>query len=452
MDFTPHTDSEIAEMLRVIGVSSIDDLFQEVPAVARILRGLDLPAGLPESEVEDRVRGLADRNPMAATVSFLGAGAYDHYVPAAVGSLASRGEFLTSYTPYQAEVSQGTLQAQFEYQTMVASLLGMDVANASMYEGATACSEAALMCQRHTRRRKVLVSGAVHPQYRDVLRTYLGPNALQEIPWDGRGSTDLAALGAALGPEVGGVVIQSPNFFGVVEDLAPMARLAHEAGALLVATFTEALAFGLVEAPGVLGADLAAGEGQSLGIPLSYGGPYVGFFAVKQPFVKGMPGRLIGMTRDARGNPCFTLTLAAREQHIRRERASSNICTNEGLCALRVAIHLSLLGREGYRRLARYNHHRAGLVRRRLAAIPGVEAAFDGPVFNEFVLRVPGKVEALLATGLERGIVPGQALGRFHGSLQDCLLVTVTEMRSDGDIDRLEALFREVVTQGPHIP
>jgi len=277
MDFTPHTDPEIAEMLRVIGVSSIDDLFQEVPEVARILRGLDLPAGLSEAEVEERVRGLADRNPMGAVVSFLGAGAYDHYIPAAVDHLVSRGEFLTSYTPYQAEVSQGTLQAQFEYQTMVAGLLGMDVANASMYEGATACAEAALMCQRHTRRRRVLVSRAVHPQYRDVLKTYLGPEAIQEIPWDARGSTDLAALQAALGPEVGGVVLQSPNFFGVIEDLAPVAHLVHEAGALLVATFTEALAFGLVEAPGVQGADLAAGEGQSLGIPLSFGGPYVGF-------------------------------------------------------------------------------------------------------------------------------------------------------------------------------
>ncbi|MBP7126451.1 aminomethyl-transferring glycine dehydrogenase subunit GcvPA [Myxococcota bacterium] len=452
MDFTPHTDPEIAEMLRVIGVSSIDDLFQEVPEVARILRGLDLPAGLSEAEVEERVRGLADRNPMGAVVSFLGAGAYDHYIPAAVDHLVSRGEFLTSYTPYQAEVSQGTLQAQFEYQTMVAGLLGMDVANASMYEGATACAEAALMCQRHTRRRRVLVSRAVHPQYRDVLKTYLGPEAIQEIPWDARGSTDLAALQAALGPEVGGVVLQSPNFFGVIEDLAPVAHLVHEAGALLVATFTEALAFGLVEAPGVQGADLAAGEGQSLGIPLSFGGPYVGFFAVKQPFVKGMPGRLIGMTRDARGNRCFTLTLAAREQHIRRERASSNICTNEGLCALRVAIHLSLLGREGFRRLARYNHHRAVVVERRLAAIPGVEAAFDGPIFNEFVLRVPGRAAALVEEGTKRGLVPGLALGRFHQDLADCLLVTVTERRGDGDIDRLEVLFREVLASREQLP
>jgi len=445
MDFTPHTEPEIAEMLRVIGVSSIDDLFLEVPEAARILRGLDLPEGLSEAEVARRVQGLADRNVAGAMASFLGGGAYDHYVPAAVNHLASRGEFLTSYTPYQAEVSQGTLQAQFEYQTMVASLLGMDVANASMYEGATACAEAALMCRRHTRRQQVLVSAAVHPHYREVLRTYLGPEAIREVPWDAHGATDQAALRAALGPEIAGVVIQSPNFFGVVEDLAPVAGMVHEAGALLVATFTEALAFGLLEAPGMLGADIAAGEGQSLGLPLSYGGPYVGFFAVKQPFVKGMPGRLIGRTLDARGTPCFTLTLAAREQHIRRERASSNICTNEGLCALRVAIHLSLLGREGYRRLARYNHHRAAVVRRRLLAVPGVQAAFDGPFFNEFVLRIPGKVEALLAEGTARGLLPGLAVGRFLPDLEGGLLVTVTEQRGDGDIDRLEALFRDVL-------
>ncbi len=442
MDFTPHTDAEVAEMLKVIGVSTIDELFQSVPEAFKITKGLDLPPAMSEAEVLGYVRDLAARNTGAGAVSFLGAGAYDHYVPAAVHHLTSRGEFLTTYTPYQPEVSQGTLQGQFEYQTMVASLLGMDVANASMYEGSTGCAEAALIATRHARRPKVAVSAAVHPQYRDVLRSYVGPEHVVEVPFDASsGATDLAALQAALTPDVGGVVLQSPNFLGVVEDVKAVADLAHAAGALLVSTFTEALAFGLLEAPGNLGADLATGEGQSLGLPLSWGGPYVGFFAVKQPFVKMMPGRLIGRTKDARGNPCYVLTLAAREQHIRRERASSNICSNEGLCALSVAIHLSLLGRTGFQRLARWNHHRAEVLKARLAAKPGVSLPFAGPTFNEFVVRLPGSAAEAVARLAAQGVVPGLDLGRFLPGFPDCLLVTVTEQRTDADFDRLLALL-----------
>lgn len=439
MDFTPHTDAEVAEMLRVIGVQAVDDLFRSVPEMFKITQGLALPPAQSEAEVLKTMGALAEANTGARALTFLGAGAYDHYVPAAVHHLVLRGEFLTSYTPYQPELSQGTLQAQFEYQTMVASLLGMDVANASMYEGSTGCAEAALMATRHGRRPKVAVSRAVHPQYRDVLRNYLGDANVIEVPFDGTGATDAAAAKAALAPDVACLVVQSPNFLGVVEDVQALADLAHGTGALMVSTFTEALAFGLLEAPGNLGADLAAGEGQSLGLPLSYGGPYLGYFAVKQPFVKTMPGRLIGRTKDQNGNPCFTLTLAAREQHIRRERASSNICTNEGLCALMSTVHLALLGKTGYQRLARWNHHRAEVLKARLAAKPGLSLPFAGPTFNEFVVRVPGKAAEVVARCAADGLVPGLDLGRYEPGLADCLLIAVTEMRTDADLDRLVA-------------
>jgi glycine dehydrogenase subunit 1 len=438
MDFTPHTDAEVAQMLKVIGVASLDDLFQAIPEAFKIAGSLDLPEALSEAEVLAYARSLSERNSGCGALSFLGAGAYDHYVPAAVHHLTSRGEFLTSYTPYQPELSQGTLQAQFEYQTMVASLLGMDVANASMYEGSTGCAEAALMAVRQTRRPKVLVSRAVHPQYRDVLVSYVGHDNVIEVPFDGSGATDIAALKAALAPDVGGVVLQSPNFLGIVEDMQAIADVTHASGALLVATFSEALAFGLIEPPGNLGADLAAGEGQSLGLPLSWGGPYVGFFAVKQPFVKAMPGRLIGQTKDANGSPCYALTLAAREQHIRRERASSNICSNEGLCALAVAIHLSLLGRGGMVRLAQWNHHRAEMLKAQLSSLPGVSLPFAGPTFNEFVIRLSGTAAEVTARASTRGVVPGLDLGRFFPELADCLLIAVTEQRTDADFDRLK--------------
>ena len=438
MDFTPHTDAEITEMLRVIGVSSIDELFHAIRDDFKAGE-LKIPGPLSEAEVVATLRAMSENNRTGTQVtSFLGAGAYDHYVPAAVHHLLSRGEFLTAYTPYQPEVAQGTLQAQFEYQTMVAGLLGMDVANASMYEGATALAEGVLMCLRQARRATVLVSRAVHPEYRDVLRTYVGAANVVEVGVDATGATDVAALAAAMGPDVGCIAIQSPNFFGVVEDVAAAAKLAHDAKALLVATFTEPLAFGLVEAPGNLGADIAAGEGQSLGLPLSFGGPYLGLFAVKQPLVKGMPGRLIGRTKDSRGTPCYTLTLAAREQHIRRERASSNICSNEGLCAVGVAIWLSLLGRQGFAKLALYNHARAEKLKGLLAA-RGIAAAFSGPTFNEFVVTLDQPASALVERLGAQGMLIGVPLSRFYPEYPDRLLITVTERRTDADFDRLVA-------------
>jgi glycine dehydrogenase subunit 1 len=439
MDFTPHTDLEVAEMLRVIGVSSIEELFCGIPEAFKVQGALKLPDPLTEPEVLAHLRDLAGRNRPAP--SFLGAGAYDHYVPSVVHHLTGRGEFLTAYTPYQPELSQGTLQAQFEYQTMVASLLGMDVSNASMYEGATALAEACLMAQRHTRRARVLVARTVHPEYRDVLRTYIAPADVVEVPYDATGAIDFAALATMLDGTVAAIAAQTPNFLGVIEDFARISEMAHAAGALSIATFSEPLAFGLIEAPGNLGADIAAGEGQALGLPLSFGGPYVGMFAVKQPFVKGMPGRIIGRTVDSKGTPCYTLTLAAREQHIRRERASSNICSNEGLCALAVAIHLSMLGRTGLQKLARYNHHRAERLKGMLAAA-GLPVAFTGPTFNEFVVKLGRPAGAVADALAAKGLVAGLPLDRTDLGVADGLLVAVTENRTDADMARLVDALR----------
>lgn len=439
MDFTPHTDPEIAEMLAVIGVSSIDELFRDIPETFKVQGTLNLPEPLSEQGVLGHVRDLAARNRLEP--SFLGAGAYDHYVPSVVRHLTGRGEFLTAYTPYQPELSQGTLQAQFEYQTMVASLLGLDVANASMYEGATALAEACLMAQRHARRDRVLVARTVHPQYREVLRTYVGGDDVVEVPCDATGGIDYEALAKMLDAPVAAIAVQTPNFLGVVEDFERVSGMAHEAGALSIATFTEPLAFGLIEPPGNLGADIAAGEGQSLGLPLSFGGPYIGMFAVRQTFVKGMPGRIIGRTVDSRGTPCYTLTLAAREQHIRRERASSNICSNEGLCALAVAIHLSMLGRTGLARLARFNHHRAERLKGMLAAA-GFPVAVTGPTFNEFTVRLGRPAGPVADTLAADGLVAGLPLDRTDLGIEDGLLVAVTENRTDAEMTRLVDALR----------
>lgn len=438
MDFIPHTDAEVAEMLATIGVADIEALFEAIPPSLRLRGDLRLPGPMDEAAVARLMAAEAARDATVEGVtSFLGAGAYDHFVPAAVRSLVARGEFLTSYTPYQPELSQGTLQAQFEFQTLVARILGLDVANASMYEGATSLAEACRMARRHTRRSRVLVSRAVHPQYRAVLRTYLEPEAVVEVPFGPDGATDPGALSGLAGADVAAVVVQSPNFFGVVEDVAAAAAIAHRHEALLVSSFTEPLAFGLCEPPGALGADAAAGEGQSFGLPLAFGGPYVGLFAVRQPLVKVMPGRLVGRTVDARGTPCYTLTLAAREQHIRRARAGSNICTNEGLCALTVAVYLSLLGRTGLQRLALYNHVRAERLKEMLREVPGLSFPFTGPTFNEFVVRLPGPAGPVTERLASIGVVPGYPVGRDDPDLADCLLVTVTERRTDADFERL---------------
>ena len=421
-------------MLACIGASSIEELFESVPASLQGRAGLKLPSGQAERAVLRHVRGLGARNLLAKEgAHFLGAGAYAHYIPAAVDALASRGEFATAYTPYQAEVAQGTLQAIFEFQTLVCQLTGLDVANASLYDGASATAEAALMAMRVTRRRRLCVSAGLHPHYRHVLDTYtrgLGA-AIDTLPLDAHGCTSTAAV-----PEdAAAVLLQSPNFFGCVEDLTPHATAARESGALLIGATTEALALALLRPPGDLGADVACGEGQSFGVPLSFGGPFVGYMASRQKHVRQLPGRLIGETVDADGKRAFVMTLTTREQHIRRERATSNICTNQGLMALRATIYLALLGRRGLRELARANLSLAAYARRRFEAA-GIELVYDGPVFNEFAVRVPGLAEKHAAL-LERGLLAGFALERTDPKRRDQLLVCTTELVQRSEIDRL---------------
>jgi glycine dehydrogenase subunit 1 len=446
MKFTPHTDKQVKEMLQAIGVSDIEDLFADIPEEARVRGLLEIGEPLSEQEVTEIMRSLAKANKTVSDVtSFLGAGAYDHFCPAVIHHILERGEFLTSYTPYQPELSQGTLQAQFEYQSMVAGLLGMDVANASMYEGATALAEACLLAKRWTRKGKVLVSRTVHPEYRQVLETYLGKDFVNEVGFASDGQTDKDALFSLDTKDVACIVIQSPNFFGVVEDIKSFADFAHDKGCLLVATFTEPLAFGLIESPGALGADIAAGEGQSFGIPLSFGGPYVGLFACKKEFLKTMPGRLVGITVDKQGRECYVLTLAAREQHIRRANATSNICTNEGLCAIAVAIYLSLLGEDGLRMLAEYNHLHAERLKKALRDA-GIKIAFSAPTFNEFVVDLNKDATEICDQLKEEGIVAGLPLARFYKDLKSYLLITVTEKTRQKDFDRLINALKKACT------
>jgi glycine dehydrogenase subunit 1 len=352
--YIPHTEEDCREMLETVGVKEMGDLLEMIPKKYRLSKPLNLPDPLPEPDLIRLIQGL--QSPMLS--NFIGAGAYHHFIPAVVSALTSRSEFYTAYTPYQPEISQGTLQAIFEYQTLMCQLTGMEVSNASLYDGASGLAEAVLMVQRITKRGRVLLSQAIHPEYRKVIQTYIDPDQqdLVLIPYKKEeGRTDEKVLFDLLDGDVSAVVIQSPNFFGVIEDLHPIGEKVHEAGGLLVVGFTEAIAYGILRPPGAMGADIVAGEGQSLGIPLSYGGPYLGIFATRERFVRGMPGRLVGETVDLEGKRGFVLTLATREQHIRREKATSNICTNEGLCALMATVFLSCLGKEGLRELAMMN-------------------------------------------------------------------------------------------------
>jgi len=436
--YTPHTDADIAAMLATIGVPSIEALFAQIPAALRANAGIDLPAGLTEPELIAHVQALAARNSDGAGPAvFLGGGAYPHWIPTAVDQILLRSEFLTAYTPYQPEVSQGTLQATFEFQTFAALLLGFEVANASMYDGASATAEAVLMARRILPgRRTVWVSRALHPHYRAVIATYvrgLGDVTIREIPFATDGRTDLAGLRKTLDADTLAVVLGQPNVFGVLEDVTGAAELATAVGALTVTATAEPLAFALVRPPGACGADVAVAEAQSFGLPVSYGGPGVGLFATHERHVRSMPGRIVGETVDARGRRGFVLTLATREQHIRRERATSNICTNQGLCALAVAIHLSLLGRHGLRAVAALNYRAAHAVADRLAS-GGVVRRFAGPFFNEFVVRAPrGRWEALV----QDGVIAGFPLARWYPELEDALLLCVTEAHAARDVDRL---------------
>ena len=444
MRYLPLTPADRAQMLGVIGASTIDDLFVDVPQAARLAGPVDLPHHAGELEVERELADLAALNrPAGAGPFFCGAGAYRHHVPATVDHIIQRSEFLTSYTPYQPEIAQGTLQVLFEFQTQVAALTGLDVANASMYDGSTACAEAVMMAQRVTKREKAILSGGLHPHYAATTQTIAHAEGM-EIVRRAVAIDDEAAVIAAIDSETACVVVQTPNVFGVATDVTKIAEAAHAAGALLIVVTTEAMSFGLLKSPGEMGADIAVAEGQSIGNALNYGGPYIGLFACREKLVRQMPGRLCGETVDAEGRRGFVLTLSTREQHIRREKATSNICTNSGLCALAFTIHLSLLGEVGLRRLAEINHAKARRLRDTLAGVKGVEV-LTPRFFNEIAVRVPGDAAALVEDLLSDGIVAGVPFSRLDpkAGLDDVLLCAATETTLDEDIDAFaQALAR----------
>jgi glycine dehydrogenase subunit 1 len=431
-------------MLAAIGVDSVDALFQDIPAALRAGAALDLPPGVPEQEVRRRLEALAAQNSGAHQLCFLGAGAYAHFIPAVVDNILQRAEFYSAYTPYQPEVSQGTLQAIFEFQTLVAMLFDLEVANASMYDGASATAEAVLMALRlQPRKPRVIVARSLHPEYRQVIETYLqggGEAEVLEAPFGPDGRVDLAWIGTHVDGRTTAVVLGYPNFFGVIEDLRAVHHVVAPLGALLVTATAEPLALAAVQAPGALGAEIAAGEGQSFGVPLSYGGPGLGLFATRFQHVRSMPGRLVGEAHDESGRRGYVLTLSTREQHIRRERATSNICTNHSLVALAVTVYLGLLGKHGLRRLAHINLARAHRAAERLCTGARWRPAFSGPFFNEFAV-----CRRDAAVALERaqaaGVLAGAPLGRWYPELEDAVLIAVTELHDADAIERLAAVL-----------
>jgi glycine dehydrogenase subunit 1 len=444
MRYLPKSPAERQEMLAAIGADSIDELFSSIPARYRLREALKLPGPFSEAEIIQYFTERAGENSRGYT-SFRGAGVYNHLRSVVTDAIIQRGEFLTSYTPYQAEISQGTLQAIFEFQTLMCQLTGQEVANASMWDGSTATTEAVLMAERITGRRRVLVARSVHPEYRDVLRTYARNSGLQveEIPYSAKGTVDEKALQSALREDVAAVVTQSPNFFGAVESVPVLAELVHAAGALLVVAITEGVSLGALRPPAE--ADIVAMEGQSFGLPPSYGGPFVGVVASREKFVRQMPGRLAGQTTDLEGRRGFVLTLATREQHIRREKATSNICTNQALCALAATVHLTLLGKEGLREMAQQNLSKARFALAELTKVPGVRRTFDAPFFNEFTLEFPRSVKIVNAELLREKIVGPVVLGTSYPELTKHALVCVTETTTRSDIEKLASGLRRAL-------
>ena len=434
MRYLPLDASEREAMLTRIGVPDVETLFADIPVEKRIEGLLDMPPAMSEMAVERVMAAMAARNLAAGAVPFfLGAGAYKRHIPATVDHLIQRSEFLTSYTPYQPEIAQGTLQVLFEFQTQVAALTGMEVANASMYDGSTACGEAMLMAHRLTKRTRAVISGGLHPQYADVAATlaHMAGDTIVRLKPDVRASEDIAA---AIDEETSCVIVQSPDFFGNPRDLKPIAAAAHAKGALLIAVFTDPVALAAVRSPGEMDADIAVGEGQGLGNALTFGGPYVGLFATRMKNVRQMPGRLAGETVDASGRRSFVLTLSTREQHIRREKATSNICTNSGLCALAFSIHLTLLGETGLTRLANVNHANAVQLADRISAVPGVEI-LNQHFFNEFTMRTSRPAADLIETLARQGVIGGLPVSRLlpGAGLDDCVIVASTEVNADED-------------------
>ena len=441
MRYLPNSAADREAMLRAAGHASVQELFAQIPEEIQLKRLLNVPGPLSEKEILEYFQQAA----VASTreyVSLLGAGAYSHYRPVVIDALLLRAEFLTSYTPYQAEISQGNLQAMFEFQTLIAQLTGMEVANSSLYDGATAVNEAVLMAMRLTRREQVVMGRTVHPESRQVAQTYLQHLGvhLREVAYAPSGQIDLAALDAAVNGQTAAVVVQSPNFFGVLERIGPVAEIAHRHGALLVVAVAEPLSLAVEQPPA--GADVVCGEAQSFGVPVAFGGPYVGFLATREKFIRQMPGRLVGQTVDTEGRRGFVLTLATREQHIRREKATSNICTSQSLMALNAAIYLTLLGKGGLRALAEHNLAKAHYAARQLRAVGGASVPFAAPHFNEFLVKAPGDAEELLAALREEKIIGGLHVERFYPELRDHLLVCVTEMVSRSALDRMMEVWR----------
>ncbi|MBV8726603.1 MAG: aminomethyl-transferring glycine dehydrogenase subunit GcvPA [Candidatus Eremiobacteraeota bacterium] len=454
MAYLPHTKRDIAQMLDAVGVSSIDELVRVPPAVSLRAKP-DVVAALPESEIVQRFEQFAGQNRAASMTSFLGAGAYRHYCPPAIMALAMRGEFLTSYTPYQAEVSQGYLQAIYEWQTYICLLTGLDIADASVYDGATALAEGAIMALAATDRKRVLVSRGVHPNYRAVLKTYCDglDVEIDEVPTTSNGTTDMDALRQALSSgSYAAVALQSPNFFGVVESVPEDLRGAFKtSGTIPIAVVAEGLALAAFETPASWGAQICVGEAQSFGVALAYGGPYVGFIACTNEHLRRIPGRLVGRTLDRNGKEAYVLTLQAREQHIRRERATSNICTNQAHCALIATIYMALMGASGLRNCAAQNAKMAHELATRVSAIGGCRLQFDAPFFNEFVLNVGARAADVLKALQDRGILGGLDLGRFYRELHDCILMTATELTTSEDINRLCDALKAVVRVPAHV-
>lgn len=438
MNYTPHTDADVKGMLDAVGVGSVSDLFTPIPEPLR-LKDLDLPAGLTEMEATRLVDDLAaEARASAPSLSFLGAGAYDHFTPSVVDATISRGEFFTAYTPYQPEVSQGTLRAIFEFQTMMCELTGMEVANASMYDGSSALAEAVLMAVRIRSAERVILPRSLHPFYRQVVETYTRGIGLEAVtaPWTSDGTFDLDWLADNADDTVTAVVVQNPNFLGILEPLDQIGALLAERAPSFVAAVNP-ITLGLIEPPGSYGADIVVGDGQPLGLPLSFGGPYVGFFATRQAHVRKMPGRIVGQTTDLEGKRAYVLTLKTREQDIRRDKATSNICTNQTLCGTAVTVYLSALGPKGLEEVGAVNWTRSHEAREGLLGLPGVTAPFGGPFFNEFVWKTPKPANELLETLADEGITGGVDLGRFDADLADCVLTCVTEKRSPEDVARL---------------
>ena len=441
MLYLPHTSEDMASMLQVVGVEDLDGLFSTVPEDCRLKGELNLPEAMSEWELNDHMEAISESMAISPEYNvFMGAGSYEHFIPASVSYLLGRSEFVTSYTPYQPEMSQGTLQAIYEYQTLTARLLGMDIATASHYDGATALAESLLMAIRVTKRKKVAISSLIHPLYRRVVRTYFEPTGYDvlELGYLKNGVTDLTGLDDM--DDLAAVAIQSPNFFGCIEDLRAAGEKAHDKEALLIASFTEALAYGLLKNPGTQGADIVCGEGQSLGIPRNFGGPALGMLASKKKYMRSLPGRLVGQTRDIDGKRGFVLTLATREQHIRREKATSNICTNNSLCALAAAMYMASVGRTGIRELARLNHDKCEYLKSELKKA-GFTIPFDSPTFNEFAVEFPAGFEAAYKRLLEKRIVAGLSLAPYYPELACHYLLCVTETRSRKDMD---SFVREV--------